>query len=481
MNTAELAINEKGTFHMLLEGVREIQGRNGAFCVLTLKPGKGEPSISAKMWRMTREKFISKIKEMTPVSINITADEYNGERGYIVNGISPDNDGNVDEFIDCSDVPPEKLYNSIISMMDKKYAGSYERWAVERVYDINRDKLMYWPGAIHVHHNYKGGLLQHSASVAFGCERLSRVLSPQMINSISRLNNEDKVRTIIGILQKHSANDSHLIKLAVSVYKNNINALDYPFENTIISLMAADRLCAIYGFLNKDVLFAAVALRGISSICGGQDLAKAVGRGQADLYFLDKSSERLIFKDLKDTEKWHMLKHCLIVDAEGARTAAIPEAFLVLELERLAGIAIQWKDNKEFSESAMVCAAALHDIGKLKELDSNDYGVAEYDIEGNLFGHTSLSLQMVMAAIADSGNGYAPYLKMLHCIAAHHGKPEWDALAEPLDEEAEILVVVDYIDSRLDIYHRYGRSLNSGDKDESMRKYLGNVVYKPAY
>lgn len=43
----------------------------------------------------------------------------------------------------------------------------------------------------------------------------------------------------------------------------------------------------------------------------------------------------------------------------------------------------------------LICGTILHDIGKLKELDTDNLGTAEYTIPGTLFGHSTLGIEMI--------------------------------------------------------------------------------------
>ena len=65
-----------------------------------------------------------------------------------------------------------------------------------------------------------------------------------------------------------------------------------------------------------------------------------------------------------------------------------------------------------------------------------------------------------------------------HCVASHHGKTEWGALVVPDTYEAKIVSAIDFIDSRLDIYDSCMKGMDDGERDESPRRYIGNVVYR---
>ena len=46
----------------------------------------------------------------------------------------------------------------------------------------------------------------------------------------------------------------------------------------------------------------------------------------------------------------------------------------------------------------LLAGTALHDIGKLSELETDNLGVADYSVDGNLFGHSLIGCEMVTKA-----------------------------------------------------------------------------------
>ena len=138
-------------------------------------------------------------------------------------------------------------------------------------------------------------------------------------------------------------------------------------------------------------------------------------------------------------------------------------------------------DDADYEVSTAVISAALHDIGKLRELDATPLGKTEYHVDGNLFGHSAMGIEMYIEALEKTETPFDDATgSIAACIASHHGKSEWGALTEPASFEAWTLFMVDRIDSRMDIFERCAQALDEGGRDESVRKYIGNVVYKPA-
>lgn len=96
----------------------------------------------------------------------------------------------------------------------------------------------------------------------------------------------------------------------------------------------------------------------------------------------------------------------------------------------------------------LVTAAILHDIGKLRELSG--YPSNAYTTEGKLLGHIVIGMQIVAdeaAAVTELGDERR--LLLLHLIASHQGKPEWDSPRVPQLMEAILLHYADDLDAKL--------------------------------
>ncbi len=98
----------------------------------------------------------------------------------------------------------------------------------------------------------------------------------------------------------------------------------------------------------------------------------------------------------------------------------------------------------------LLAGVLCHDLGKLKELDTDQYGTSENTTSGLLLGHVFLGMQMVLDLCKEKeiDTNDESVKMLLHLIASHHGKLEWGALAVPQTIEAMILHEIDMIDSR---------------------------------
>lgn len=99
-------------------------------------------------------------------------------------------------------------------------------------------------------------------------------------------------------------------------------------------------------------------------------------------------------------------------------------------------------------EDLLITGAALHDIGKVVEMDANELGLAsQYTTEGNLLGHLVVGAMMVRDAANEIGTPEEKAVLVEHMLISHHGKPEFGAAVPPKFLEAIILAKLDELDA----------------------------------
>lgn len=98
----------------------------------------------------------------------------------------------------------------------------------------------------------------------------------------------------------------------------------------------------------------------------------------------------------------------------------------------------------------LITGAALHDIGKCVEMDTDEYGVASrYTTRGNLLGHLVIGAIIVDETGKELGIPEETLMLVEHMILSHHGKPEYGAAVPPKFLEASILAKMDELDATL--------------------------------
>ena len=152
---------------------------------------------------------------------------------------------------------------------------------------------------------------------------------------------------------------------------------------------------------------------------------------------LDQYGQR--FRDIPGGKSMHhsflngLLMHTLYM----ARTA-----------EYLAGLYSAVVDR-----DLLLAGTVLHDVAKCREFITSPLGlVTEYSVPGELLGHLVMGAQAVADAARELGVPEQKSLLLQHMILSHHGEPEFGAAVRPMCAEAELLSLVDLIDSRMEIY-----------------------------
>ena len=129
-------------------------------------------------------------------------------------------------------------------------------------------------------------------------------------------------------------------------------------------------------------------------------------------------------------------------------------------------------------KDVLIAGIALHDIGKLEELETDALGIAEYSVDGSLFTHAYLGMRMVEEAGKRLGTDKELIRQVMHVIAAHHGQLEWGAISLPQTAEAMMVHEIDMIDSRMEQFEKNYQDMEPGTMSKKIFG-LGMSIYKP--
>ena len=101
----------------------------------------------------------------------------------------------------------------------------------------------------------------------------------------------------------------------------------------------------------------------------------------------------------------------------------------------------------------LLCGTLLHDMAKAEEFSFSPLGLAtDYSLEGQLLGHLVMGAQEAARIAEELGLPREKSVLLQHMILSHHGEPEFGAAVRPMCAEAELLHLIDMIDSRMEIY-----------------------------
>ena len=119
------------------------------------------------------------------------------------------------------------------------------------------------------------------------------------------------------------------------------------------------------------------------------------------------------------------------------------------------------------------------DFAKEQEFTFSELGlVTDYSTKGQLLGHLVMGAQEVAAIAAELDLPEEKATLLEHLILSHHGQPEFGAAVLPQCAEAELLSLVDQIDSRMEIYREVLAPLKAGEFSQRVFALDNRRVYK---
>jgi 3'-5' exoribonuclease len=104
----------------------------------------------------------------------------------------------------------------------------------------------------------------------------------------------------------------------------------------------------------------------------------------------------------------------------------------------------------ELNRDLVLTGVIIHDIEKLREIESNEYGVSPgYSFEGQLLGHLVQGV-VAMDKLGETFNVSKEKVVLLqHMILSHHYEPDFGSPKKPMFPEAEVLHYLDMMDAKI--------------------------------
>lgn len=117
----------------------------------------------------------------------------------------------------------------------------------------------------------------------------------------------------------------------------------------------------------------------------------------------------------------------------------------------------------------------LHDLGKVVELEPDGFTWTR-SVEGELVGHiTEIATRIHDACMATAASAETR-ARLMHVVLAHHGRQEWGSPVEPRMFEAQLVHLIDMIDSRAGMFRSALAGLEVGEMSEWVRPLGGRAV-----
>ena len=139
------------------------------------------------------------------------------------------------------------------------------------------------------------------------------------------------------------------------------------------------------------------------------------------------------------------------------------------------------KIHPHLDRNLMIAGIILHDIGKVREMKTDEFATTEYTLEGTFFGHLLIGVEMIDDACRELGiDPKGEKIMMLkHMIASHHGKMEYGAVKAPLFAEAWALSALDDFDAKMDMFRQAGAP-KGGMSDQKLAG-IGYKIYGKSF
>ncbi|MCL1877864.1 MAG: HD domain-containing protein [Defluviitaleaceae bacterium] len=159
--------HERVVEHYLCKKKESRESRAGkTFLSLKLQDKTGQ--IEAKIWEMTND--IASFEEGDIVKIDGIVGSYLGELQIKITKLRRSREGEyvASDFIPTTGNDIDEMYGKISAMI-KSVKNSHVKTLLENIFRDNSDAFKKSSAAMHMHHAYMGGLLEHTLSVAETC------------------------------------------------------------------------------------------------------------------------------------------------------------------------------------------------------------------------------------------------------------------------------------------------------------------------
>jgi len=134
---------------------------------------------------------------------------------------------------------------------------------------------------------------------------------------------------------------------------------------------------------------------------------------------------------------------------------------------------------QDLNKDLLYAAVILHDIGKLKEISLNEYGIpVDYTKEGKMLGHIITGICMIEAKAKELNISDETALMLKHCLLSHHYFADYGSPKMPMLPEAEALYYIDVMDARMYEISDALQSVEKGSFSQRIYALENRCLYK---
>lgn len=223
--------NERGGadgFCLVKSVEKKTSSKGGPYLDMTLSDATGE--INAKLWDYN-EMLHGTYEAGDLVKVRGVISKYNGADQMKIEKIrkATESDGiDPGDFVEQASYDGEQMFGELIKLAEK-FDNEAIRALTLKLYNDNKEKLLYWPAAFKLHHAIRSGLLMHTLSIVRMCESVAAIypsvnrdllICGAMLHDIGKLREFD-VNTL-GTANGYTTEGNligHLVKGAMMVEK----------------------------------------------------------------------------------------------------------------------------------------------------------------------------------------------------------------------------------------------------------------------
>lgn len=473
---SELNPGDSAAIDVAITSIEEANTAYGStYLTLNFRDLSNGPEYSAKMFKMSKAEF--PYAEGDLCNLELDCKLYRGNVSFNVKGVNPVSDGlEKRDFAKHSPYNPQQMYDLTLQVLAKHRSpdGTVNATSVaETAYQRYADRLSYWPAAKSMHHACHGGLMYHQFRMTLVADRVT-----SLVNEYT--SDKTQVPDAQEILRRYAKTSVSQLALDVSGMPRKNISTEAPDHSKLGWILRLGELtCQVYPMADVEMV-----LSGLYAYDYGKDWDTTASIMSSPEMGAVLAVDATVKKNpgKYNAEDIRLVKHCIgaLPGADGnpsIRTAATMEAMICHSVMEM------WKTISAMTFTAdvpyLVAATAVHDIGKILELDSDEFGVGDYSVDGTLGTHLSLGCEMLSTIAEQIGCDQSSYV-LLNLVASHHRKREWNAICAPETPAAKLLTAIDYLDSRMYVYEDEFNQLKAGEisTNSSVRFMLGSNVYR---
>ena len=134
------------------------------------------------------------------------------------------------------------------------------------------------------------------------------------------------------------------------------------------------------------------------------------------------------------------------------------------------------------NKDLVMCGVIIHDIEKLNEIESNEYGISPgYSFEGQMLGHLVQGVKKIDQVCSELDVPSEKAIMLEHMMISHHYEPEYGSPRKPMFAEAELLHYLDIVDARMYDYEYALEAMEEGQVSDRIWTLDNRRIYKQTF